>query len=594
MFANESGPVDFTVREKGVDGAGHVVLGYAKELRALVSSTEGDFLSVGARLDAVLSQARTISESALMVIKLIRSEEVARDIERLQELFDTTGEYFHQSQRRLERSTGPLLQMKEMVKRAHGPLSVFEGMVKRLRMLAISTRIENARLIDNDSGFDVVAEDVKKLSGVIASKSEGIRTGIMSLHEAVERTLAKILMCRQLIERHTRTMLESLTANISMVCGKRVSSSEAASVLAARSEEITAHVSEIISSLQFHDIARQQIEHVTDMLETVQAESAGDDPNRAALQAMAGVGELQADQLTHARDELMSAVARIKEALEGVASRLSDMSNEAVRLIRVAGMKETSFLSEMNHSLSLITVSFAENEETDRQLAQAVSSVAGTIEELSAFVSDIEEIGSEIEVIARNAQVKAAHRAKDGGALGVLAGAIKNLSDSAGSQALIMIDTLRGIGHAAVELDTIGDEERKSGYGTDGIEEDVKGLLESLGRADERVVSLLDDLNKNTEKLIVEIETAVNGVSAVARADEVITVVMGGLRHLAASGRSGTPHGAADTANRHLEELASRYTMHQERLVHQSHVAGGFGKTAQQNDTYLGENVELF
>jgi methyl-accepting chemotaxis protein len=349
----------------------------------------------------------------------------------------------------------------------------------------------------------------------------------------------------------------------------------------------------VISSLQFHDITRQQVEHVADVLDEVAAVGPDSDGKPVLLDIMHDIGELQIDQLNHAGDQLGSAIAVVTERLRQLARRLCEMSEEAVGLISIAGKEEMSFVAELTGSISTIVDSFRQNEGTGKELAAAIDSVGGMIRELSAFVNDIEEIGSEVKLIAINAQIKAAQAAEDGGALGVLAEAIRNLSDHATDQTAIMTEKLKEASDAALELHTIHHEGSRGSDKMDSIEEKIKDLLDSLRRSEEGLVSLLRGLDRTARALTGDIEMVLAGITADTRTNEVISGIVAGLRSLIAR-TNGAARAKAGKESKYFEELTSRYTMHQERCIHESHIQPADGKTRKGQEISLGDNVELF
>lgn len=574
-------------------GLEDVVRGYAGQLRSLNAFTEQDFLSLGRCLGDALSAVAAISKSAAAVVELVASDEIASGIEKLHKLLESVDDHFRQSDSNLERRSGPLRQMRDMVDRTHTPLSGFKRIVKHLHILSVSTKIENGRMADDDRSFDLLAENVEQLSTVIASKSEKITEGLASLRTSVEETLSKMVAGKKSTQERAREILDNLVTGLSVLVEKRSSSSASASRVAHHSEEVSASISEVISSLQFHDITRQQIEHVADMLEQAAAEASGGDGDSTIREIMGDIGELQINQLSHGRDELVSAISRVVERLHHIASRLSGISEEVVRLAGFTDKEKISFMSELNSSISSVVGSFHQNEETGKELAGAVSAVAAMIQELSAFVNDIEEIGSEIRLIALNAQIKAARVADGGGALGVLAEAIKNLAGSASDQTVTMTGMLTGVSTAAMELAAIGDEDSQRDGKIGSIENNIKDLHGSLGRSNECLASLLGELDGSADGLTHGLEAAVEGITAHTRTNEVIGAVVSGLRNLGACAQHGDPS-KTGKANEHLLALTSRYTMYQERQIHESHVHKKEGETGQGHASELGDNVELF
>jgi methyl-accepting chemotaxis protein len=269
------------------------------------------------------------------------------------------------------------------------------------------------------------------------------------------------------------------------------------------------------------------------------------------------------------------------------------MSNDAARLISSSGSEKRSFVAELSGSISTLVSAFRANEQAGRDLAAAVGSVTGMIRELSAFVNDIEEIGSEVRLIAINAQIKAARVAEDGGALGVLAEAIRNLSDHATEQTLVMADTLREVGDAAIELHRIGSGEEDAVDRIDSIKENVKELLSSLRESDDNLVSLLNDLDRTAQTLTRDIEAVMKGITAHSRTTEVVRGVVDGLRNLVA-GAQGRDLPETPKGKRYLEELMGMYTMVQERHIHESHARYVEGRAPETNGACLGDNIELF
>jgi hypothetical protein len=392
-----------------------------------------------------------------------------------------------------------------------------------------------------------------------------------------------------------------------MLSEKRSSSLRVVSTLAARSDELSKGISEVVSSLQFHDITGQQIGHVVEIFEIGTGQS-GNGGMCATMDALRHVAGLQIDQLKHAKDELISAVERVMTSLHQIASLLVDMSRDAATLMSVSGNGGKSFLSELNDSISLVMGSFVANEETGRSLSAAVRSVTGIVEKMTAFVNDIKTIGSEIELIALNAQVKASHTEGNGGALGALAEAIRNLSDDAGSHTAIITDALKGIRDAALELDALGSEECSAGRKIHPIEKQMQELLEELGRSHQTLVRYLDDLDKRSLGLTRAIETAARGIMAHGRANRVIGGIVQDLERLLLRDPKVADHAGGHNGTDYLYLVADRYTMVRERNIHQSYLSGVYGeprrardglsgtqgKPGKAKDCDFGDNVELF
>jgi methyl-accepting chemotaxis protein len=141
-----------------------IIKQYADELRALNRSTEQDFISIGTGLNDIHGQSKRISEIADSAIQLITDINKAENIENLHVVFDSINKHLQNTQNKIDKSTSFLKSMLDKSKDSKMPLEIFKKIVKHLRVLSVSTKIENARLGTNDNSFDVLAEDIEKLS----------------------------------------------------------------------------------------------------------------------------------------------------------------------------------------------------------------------------------------------------------------------------------------------------------------------------------------------------------------------------------------------------------------------------------------------
>jgi methyl-accepting chemotaxis protein len=568
--------------------------GYAQDLRILNTSTERDFLSLGSSLSNVSSEAHTISTLVASLLDTVKNEEVERDLTRLQDLFNLIDSHFRQSQVQLDSGGDALYRMGSIVRAAYEPLVAFRKIVKHLRMLSVSTRIETARLTSGDHGFDILAKNVESLSVTIGLKAQAFFGGLTALNETIKVTAQRLITSRRAMEEQTELMLETLSANLPKLSEKRSVSLQTISFLRETSSRVSADISEVVSSLQFHDITRQQIEHVADVFSEIGADHAAQDGACLTADAMRHIVGLQIDQLKHAKSQLISAVERVMTNLRQIASLLAKMSTDSTLLMSASGEGGKSFISELNNSLSLVMGSFVSNEETGESLSVTVKSVTAMVDQLEKFVIDIEDIGSEIELIALNAQIKASHTSEDGGALGVLAEAIRSLSEEAGSQTSILTEALKGVGNTALELDALGHEEKNAGQEISPIREQIQVFLEELGRSQRDIACHLSNLDKRSMGLTVSIEETIRAINTHDMAKRVIDSVNEGLEKFLAFG---SPVGTIATGrknNGYLELVVDRYTMDQERHIYQSYLSGTSDHTEKTTGGDFGDNVELF
>ncbi|WP_027456866.1 methyl-accepting chemotaxis protein [Dechloromonas agitata] len=145
-----------------------------------------------------------------------------------------------------------------------GLTDVIKGIATQTNLLALNAAIEAARAGESGRGFAVVADEVRKLSGEVASAASRIQVGISGVAASVGEEFKNKLSEERLREegdalRGISAQLETLGLEFQMAIDR-----EADAVRAVRdaTERLDAMFYEVLSAMQFQDIASQQIRQV--------------------------------------------------------------------------------------------------------------------------------------------------------------------------------------------------------------------------------------------------------------------------------------------------------------------------------------------
>lgn len=582
---------------ESVDAIAKNLRGCSSGLVALNGSTEDDFLTTGRDLRDVATRTGEISTTAKSIADLVSGRALEGYMEALQKLFEEMNTYLDLSRKKLSHNSETLLTVLKTSDNIALHLAAFNRIVKHLRILGISTRIESARLVGSHDAFSNIADDVNKLSDLINSKSAGILQAVMSTHEVISETLSKVNLFEAGQQGQSQAMLDDIIRNLPSLSEKHELSSTAACHIIGRSEEISRSVGEIVSSLQFHDITRQQIEHVIEVIDEL-SDKMSSPKERESLPdlSISDVCRLQVNQLNSAKREFVSAIDGAMDSFRHIAGNAMEMSKEAAALAGATGASGASFLARLRTDVAKIIATLNENGEANHRLLTAVESVVATISDLTTFVGGIDEIGVDIDLLALNAQIRAVHTGSDGAALGVLAEAVRSLSDDARDQTVSLSETLthisaiaQGLGRAEADEDEIQE--------LDEMVERLGGLLDSLAGMDEQVTSLVNLMEGTTNEVEMEIKSLISGITVHERIESELNRAVAGLAEIEReAGKLGPATGEShDTA--YLKQLEQRYTMHKERSIHHSSIHAN-GPTVpflhNGSEGGLGENVELF
>ena len=575
-------------------------------LKSLTSDTESHFLHLGTKLQDFSLRSSALSSTANELVELLAGAESANLSAGLGTLFFQMNDYLVRVNNEAQKSCGILEQILKQLDLVIGPLEGFRKMDKALRMLSISTKIESSRLGELGAGFITLAMDVEKLSQAVSEKSTGIMGQRIALTQLISENLAMVHATESGQYTDGRAALATINRHLETLAELNNNCTATGSQACLVAEEIASDIGTVVSSMQFHDITRQQLEHVVEALEKLQHHDCQDTgaQSETCPDMIAEYGdtcELQTAQTRHAVDQLVKATTTILSSLRDIGSKQTSISLQLQQA--VLGNSESSDSSLFNtiesevHRISQI---LNRCDLADKDLVTAMSNISQTIADIGAFVKDIEAIGSEIDLIALNAQVKAAHTGLQGAALGVLAEAIKRLSLDAITQTEAVSTTLQGINQTTAEMtDHNFLMESAEQQTVQQMEQEAHQILDALSGVNQSVLAKLSSLANQAEALADDINTLTCNFTVhediVQKAEQAIST----LEQICREARLKVP--ASNEFRNNLRHMEQRYTMESERMIHEMmaarhgvKISGNQQQTVAVNSSELGDNVDLF
>ncbi len=579
-------------------------------LRQMAGTTESEFLQIGSDVQGFYQRSSDITAMSNQLVEVVSGESVQTLTGRLQLMMTDMEAYLTDARTRSSDSCSTLELVQDQLEKLSEPLEGFQKMNKALRMLSISTKIESARLGELGNGFVNLAMDVEKLSHQVNDKSSAILAHRQLLATMIASNLNSVRTSENAQDATVKLSLLNTASSLQELVSVNERCTQFGARVSSISAEVTENISEVVSSMQMHDMTRQQVEHIVEALERLLADlptydaSAADETHALALIVEAGdVCELQEAQLRFAAAELYTAVCTIVDNLRDVARKQSLMADETSTVAGTANPSGTSFVDVMNEGMSTITAALTTCASADKNMSETMKKVACTIGEIANFVTDIEAIGSEIELIALNAQVKAAHTGPEGAALGVLAEAIKRLSDEAVRQTDAVAATLGEINTATEHLSLDADNEGEHlGSRISFMQEEVVAIISALSGMNTELFSILSGLSGSVASLTDDVEQATRRIDVHERTKIMSDGVMAELEQIVAQARRIEP--ASSEFKQNLRYMEERYTMESERHIHEALARKRSGaaviampgviSNSSEDDSEFGNNVDLF
>lgn len=581
-------------------------------LYVLAGTTEDEFLQIGSQLQQFYARSAEISDMANQLVETVSGELAQTVIRRLRQIITEMEQYLAGVRAQSNESCTTLEQILVLLNRVSQPLEGFNKMYKTLRMLSISTKIESARIGEKGTDFLTLAMDVEKLSHQVNNKSGNIMLHRQTLSGVITDNLQIVRVSETSQDTEVGGILKSTSTSLESLISVNGRCNTFGELVSSVSSEVSGNIGEVVSSMQAHDMTRQQIEHIVEALERLASNLETDncsqqDPGqlKRLITEVGDVCELQAAQLRHAASELHGAVGSIVDNLRDIAYKQSQMAEETLNITGADGPSGNSFVEGISSGLATVTGVLAKCSKTDRELAGIMQKVAQTIGEISGFVTDIEEIGSEIDLIALNSQIKAAHTGVEGAALGVLAEAIKRLSLDAVVQTEAVSQTLLEVNDVTGHL--LQDSAHDAGEGSgliSAMETDVEDIMGALGRMNNSLSDLLSGLTEKVRSLTNDIEQVTSGINVHEHMAVMAETIFSSLERIVVEAREIEPASTEFKENlRHMEE---RYTMASERHIHESIARKRSGGKPESkvlvkenlpsggDDSEFGDNVDLF
>ncbi|MFN2343053.1 MAG: methyl-accepting chemotaxis protein [Desulfonatronovibrio sp.] len=588
-------------------------------LDTTIKDKEQDFLDLGQNLHEISSRSSSLSSRSDELMGLTSGEKIIETQQSLQDELSDITEYCDVSWG--ERSTSLLSSVLDLSRSLSLEMNDFKKIVRTLNVLSFTTRIESARLGDIGRGFMTLADDVESLGRKMVKHWQRIVDESSTLYDLVLSARGRVEVLVQDQKVSVEHVLEDLNSNVSDLNSIRESSDQASRLLSEKAENTASHVREMVSSMQFHDITRQIVEHVQhtldEVLNLIRDNSKEDfQQTQATRKQLAGwinrVCNLQIHQMSQAGKSFFDAVEDLRSGLGSIADNIEAMMNDLKKSLGMGDDEQDNLLSNIGDKISHVKTSIQRFNSQSSEIGEIMQTVGGSVSQMSSFVNDIEEVGSEIELIALNASVRAAHTGSQGMALGVVAVAIQQLSGRARDKTGSVTGILNNISNDAEELQELT-----------ARAVDFSGF-ESLSNKIDKTLSELGNLNQEIEE---KLETIFSQGSDLAKTTQFLAgnldfhhEVLKGMedaRYLLETIVKETETEFETSFDNvqwpeNLKKMFERYTMESQRLVHKVGLEGesldessssedefwGDGENQEvqqeQDEDYLGDNIELF
>ena len=367
---------------------------------------------------------------------------------------------------------------------------------------------------------------------------------------------------------------------------------------AAQYEALCNAVDGVVRSVQFHDITRQQVEHVVQALGQLRPACASAHSGQGSVPAGArAILALQSSQLGGAADIFAVSMERMEHDLENISLRVQEMAKASRTLMGITTDDQNSFFLQMEGQFTAILKILGTCAAAQGEVESTAASLEETISSMQDSVGEIRSIEIRIQRIATNATIRATHIGTAGNALNVIAEVMQRLALDSNANTEEVAETLAAMSDAAKSVSVRA--------GADSVSNEVIGEMRravlGLHASSECSFSRVNQISTLGARLAEDIGAVRHGFSAGLLFAQVADRARSELEQLGAQVGAESLERVEDAPTEQLESLTRRYTMQMERDVHEA-LTGGAAMAAATADVSgvalaegdLGDNVELF
>ncbi len=569
-------------------------------LNELQTTTESQFMSIGKDMGLFSQQASSISRDSLAVINLIAGKENLQTVAGISKKIRGIERYISYSITQLAEDIGVLKKQKADFLHLNNPMGYLKKTISQLKTLSLSIKIENTRLTNDSSEFEIIAEEVKNLSLNSRKKIEDIETTSESAVGIIDNLLLSIDDLTNKKYKSMKELLDIVHNNISKLQEQNKQAVAISEEISGRLQENYNSINEIIMNLQFHDIVRQKIEHVIQSIKELTIDineckiSEQTNPGEFALKVYAFC-QLQTEQLKFARKEVLDAIDKIKNMFNNVQQSIYVTINKIDEMSKTSSKNLNALIQQTGNNVGKISTSLYETIDSSNKSFSSAKLVVKVLDTISGYIIDLNTIGQDISLISFNGIIQAAHLGADGLVLSAIISEIQNFVSETQYNLNAISEHLGGIDTSTEKIkmsvdneDDLGDSQGEVGK----ITNDLTTFFRSLGDNSDKLNNDLVALDTQSRDFSQKIEVSVNEITVGDEFGFGLSNAIDGLNKIVEKVQGIYGEIDQSAVKEILEEHRNKYTMNKEREIHDVFAEGDAELLPCESE--IGNNVELF
>jgi hypothetical protein len=569
-----------------------------KPLELVSLDSESTFINLGKDLQSIYSDAESLAALTVETATLINGESDACGLSRIVDITKQSLKGLDVSRADVDEVLPRVKTCLEYMKDLYDKCPRIIKIAKTLRMVGLNLAVESSRQDGSDNGFDIFVKEIKSLARRINEIAHKMMEDANNSRVTEKNDFEKILNRKNQLRKVADEARAMVSSNLSRIEGLMDRSLQALQRSEVHSRNISNLIGDIVVSIQFHDITRQQIAHVIEAVQDIEAlyrEEAFNNNSmdgKGLMEKASAILLLQILQIKQVIVEISEAHNKIGRAFDDLGAEIDAFINEIIRLENegIDGNKNESQIEMLVSGIDQLEMVLSQGKGLTNDINNVTKEASSSAGGISEYLDIMKEIGMDLHIKAINALIMSRQLGGKGVTLGALAKDVREISKESNEFVTEIVKIISSIDKSSTELMSNWSQNEQnfsSGNGASIIAHLHERFFENTTTAIRKSVALKDEISRVKSHLSFfdEMKYSLEGC-------------LNSMDQITESIRPYISNKIIHTAE--LEKVSQRYTMHIERGIHRRTVGGSEDKQklasdfSKHQDNDLGDNVELF
>jgi uncharacterized protein YoxC len=286
-----------------------------------------------------------------------------------------------------------------------------------------------------------------------------------------------------------------------------------------------------------------------------------------------------------------------------MAASVVSMAADTRELSRSTDVGSDNRFAAVLEVFNTITLFLDETRTVHQSAGQQLNEVCQTIQAVSGLVEEIGLIGEEMQLLATNATVSAAHARQQDASLDIIAQNIHIVAEEATSYALILTRECETITRLAVHFQDVERETQASAENVGRLLDDARGRMTTIEANGAKLMALTADVDQAAADLSEDVNHVAKTIDVRVAFQEKMAPAVERLGSLAVNSDEEMTEADGVNLETLFDDLEHCYTMDSERRIHRQFIdkddllapdVTGMDEWSANRDHGLGANVDLF